>query len=199
MFMITYQDFLRKNSFSFEEVLAITRGSLVADPPDGFVARLPAPPFLMLDRISLIESVGNGGKIIAEQDVRLDAWYFQCHFIGDPVQPGCLGVDAIWQLLGFFCAWRGSLGAGRALGCGDVSFRGQIRPFNKLVRYEIDVRRYYQLKNAGASMVVGDGRVYVDDDLIYTVSQAKAGIFKDIAYPDYPNRSKHSVGGIMQK
>lgn len=197
--MITYAEFLQKHSFGFEEILAFSRGSLISDPPAGFEARLPAPPFLMMDRITLIESKGNAGKVIAEQDIRLDAWYFQCHFTGDPVQPGCLGVDAIWQLLGFFCVWRGALGTGRALGCGEVVFNGQIRPFNKVVRYEIDVRRYSQMKESGASLVVGDGRVYVDDELIYTVGQTRTGIFKDITYPDYPNRSRHCVGGIMQK
>lgn len=197
--MITYQEFLQKKSFTFEEILAFSRGSLINDPPPGFGSRLPAPPFLMMDRITLIESSGNTGKIIAEQDIRLDAWYFQCHFTSDPVQPGCLGVDAIWQLLGFFCVWRGALGTGRALGCGEVVFNGQIRPFNKLIRFEIDVRRYSQLKESGSSVVIGDGRLYVDDELIYTVGQAKTGIFKDIAYPDYPNRSKNSVGGIMQR
>lgn len=194
---MTYQEFLRKNSFNFEEILAFTHGALISDPPSEMQARLPAPPFLMMDRITCIESSGSGGRIIAEQDVRLDAWYFQCHFLGDPVQPGCLGVDAIWQLLGFFCVWRGALGTGRALGCGEVSFNGQIRPFNKCVRYEIDVRRYSQLKDSGSSVVIGDGRVYVDNELIYTVGQARTGIFKDIAYRDYPNRSKYSTGGIM--
>jgi len=195
--MILYQNFLQKKSFSFEEILAFSRGSLVSDPPEGFEARLPAPPFLMVDRITNVESKGTMGKIIAEQDVRLDAWYFQCHFTADPVQPGCLGVDAIWQLLGFFCVWRGALGSGRALGCGEVVFNGQIRPFNKTIRYEVDIRRYSHLKDSGASVAVGDGRVYVDDELIYTVGQARTGIFKDIAYPDYPARSKNSIGGIM--
>ena len=197
--MITYQEFLERNSFNFREILAFSHGRLVTDPPPHFEARLPAPPFLMVDRIKLLESSGKGGKIIAEQDVRLDAWYFQCHFAGDPVQPGCLGVDAIWQLLGFFCVWRGALGSGRALGCSEVSFNGQIRPYNKIVRFEIDVRRYSQLKESGASVVIGDGRIYVDDELIATVAQARTGVFKDIAYRDYPSRSKHSVGGIMQK
>jgi 3-hydroxyacyl-[acyl-carrier protein] dehydratase/trans-2-decenoyl-[acyl-carrier protein] isomerase len=197
--MITYQEFLQKKSFTFEEILAFSYGTLISDTPAGLEARLPAPPFLMVDRITRIESAGNTGKIIAEQDVRLDAWYFQCHFLGDPVQPGCLGVDAIWQLLGFFCVWRGSLGTGRALGCGEVVFNGQIRPFNKCIRFEIDVRRYSQLKESGASMVIGDGRIFVDDEQIATVGQARTGIFNDIRYPDYPNRSKNSTGGIMQR
>ena len=195
--MMTYQAFLQKKSFNFEEILAFVYGTLVSDPPGHFEARLPAPPFLMMDRITLLEADGRGGRIVAEQDIRLDAWYFQCHFPGDPVQPGCLGVDAIWQLLGFYCIWRGALGTGRALGCGEVSFNGQIRPYNRCVRFEIDVRRYSHLKDSGASLIVGDGRIFVDDEQIATVSQARTGIFKDIRYPDYPRRSKHSVGGMM--
>jgi 3-hydroxyacyl-[acyl-carrier protein] dehydratase/trans-2-decenoyl-[acyl-carrier protein] isomerase len=197
--MMTYQEFRQKKSFNLEELLAFSYGTLVTDPPEHFQARLPAPPFLMMDRITLIESSGKGGRVVAEQDVRLDAWYFQCHFPGDPVQPGCLGVDAIWQLLGFFCVWNGGMGTGRALGCGDVVFNGQIRPFNKCIRFEVDVRRYSQLKDSGASIGIGDGRIYVDDELIATVGQARTGIFKDIAYRDYPRRSKHSVGGIMER
>jgi 3-hydroxyacyl-[acyl-carrier protein] dehydratase / trans-2-decenoyl-[acyl-carrier protein] isomerase len=153
----------------------------------------------MVDRISLISTDGSKGRIIAEQDIRLDAWYFQCHMPGDPVQPGCLGVDAIWQLLGFYCIWRGAGGSGRALGCADVSFNGQIRPFNKCVRFEIDVRRFSRLKESGASVVIGDGRIYVDDELIATVAQARTGVFKDITYRDYPLRSKNSTGGIMER
>ena len=194
-----YQEFLKRDHFNFEEILAFAYGTLVTDPPADFDARLPAPPFLMIDRILKIESDGKQGRVIAEQDIRIDAWYFQCHFPGDPVQPGCLCVDAIWQLLGFFCVWSSSLGTGRALGCGDVAFNGQIRPFNKCVRYEVDVRRYSRLKESGAGIVIGDGRIYVDDELIATVGQARTGVFKDIAYKDYPLRSKHSVGGIMER
>jgi 3-hydroxyacyl-[acyl-carrier protein] dehydratase/trans-2-decenoyl-[acyl-carrier protein] isomerase len=196
---MTYEEFLKRDHFNFEELLAFAYGTLISDPPQDFDAKLPLPPFLMLDRILLIESDGKQGKIIAEQDIRLDAWYFHCHFLRDPVQPGCLGVDAIWQLLGFFCIWRGSLGTGRALGCSDVTFNGQIRPFNRCARFEVDVRRYSRLKESGASIVIGDGRIYIDDELIATVTQARTGIFKDIAYKDYPLRSKFSVGGIMEK
>jgi 3-hydroxyacyl-[acyl-carrier protein] dehydratase/trans-2-decenoyl-[acyl-carrier protein] isomerase len=106
-------------------------------------------------------------------------------------------VDAVWQLLGVYCIWHGAVGSGRALGCGEISFNGQIRPFNKLVRYEIDIRRYSRLKESGAAVVIGDGRIYVDDELIATVEQAKVGIFKDIAYRDYPLRSPNSIGGMM--
>ncbi len=194
-----YQEFLNRDHFNFEEVLAFAYGKLVDDPPGDFDAKFPVPPFLMVDRILSIESNGKQGKIIAELDIKLDAWYFQCHFPGDPVQPGCLGVDAIWQLLGFFCVWRGALGTGRALGCGDVAFNGQIRPFNKCARFEVDVRRYSLLKESGASIVIGDGRIFIDNELIATVGQARTGVFKDIAYKDYPLRSKHSIGGIMER
>jgi 3-hydroxyacyl-[acyl-carrier protein] dehydratase / trans-2-decenoyl-[acyl-carrier protein] isomerase len=196
---MNYKEFTGRDHFNFEELMAFAYGTLVTDPPADFDARLPAPPFLMLDRILKIESDGKQGRVIAEQDIRMDAWYFQCHFPGDPVQPGCLCVDAIWQLLGFFCVWSGSLGTGRALGCGDVAFNGQIRPFNKCVRYEVDVRRYSRLKESGAGIVIGDGLIYVDNELIATVGQARTGDFKDIAYKDYPLRSKHSVGGIMER
>lgn len=196
---MNYKEFTERDHFNFEELLACAYGKLVTDPPAGFDARIPAPPFLMVDRILSIESDGKQGKIIAEQDIRLDAWYFQCHMPGDPVQPGCLCVDAVWQLLGFYCLCRGALGSGRALGCAGVTFNGQIRPFNKCVRYEIDVRRYSRLKESGAGIVIGDGRIYVDDELIANVNQARTGVFKDIAYKDYPLRSKNSVGGIIER
>ncbi len=153
----------------------------------------------MVDRVLEIERRGARGKMIAEKDVHLDEWFFQCHFAGDPVQPGCLGVDAIWQLLGFYCVCCGSRGYGRALGCKEVAFDGQIRPHNEKVRYEIEVRRYSVLQGGDASLIVGNGRVLVDDELIYTVQDAKVGVFTGIAYPDYPNKSKNAVGGIMQR
>jgi len=193
-----YVEFMERDYFELKDLLAFSHGTLVEDPPDGFDARLPAPPFLMMDRITSFKTNGNRGSIVAEQDINLDAWYFQCHFRGDPVQPGCLCVDAIWQLLGFYCVWRGSLGAGRALGCAEVSFDGQIRPYNKCVRYEIKVKRYFQQKESGASVVVGDGSVFVDDELIAVVKQARSGVFSGITYPDYPHRSQNSVGGMVK-
>lgn len=196
--MMTYSEFQGRNHFEFAELLAFAYGNLVEDPPEGFSARLPAPPFLMFDRITSLEGSGRTGHMVAELDVRLDAWFFQCHFCGDPVKPGCLSVDAIWQLLGFFCVWRGSPGNGRALGCGEIFFNGQIRPFNKLVRYEVDIRRYARLKDSGAGIVIGDGRIYVDGELIAEMKQARTGVFRGIAYPDYPRRSRNSVGGVMR-
>jgi 3-hydroxyacyl-[acyl-carrier protein] dehydratase/trans-2-decenoyl-[acyl-carrier protein] isomerase len=138
---MNYQEFQSRTAFSHEELVAVAYGSLIDDLPEDCDARLPAPPFLMVDRVLSFSSAGPHGSIAAEQDIRFDAWYFQCHMPGDPVQPGCLCVDAVWQLLGFYCIWRGALGSGRALGCGEVAFNGQVRPFNRLVRYEIDVKR----------------------------------------------------------
>jgi 3-hydroxyacyl-[acyl-carrier protein] dehydratase/trans-2-decenoyl-[acyl-carrier protein] isomerase len=195
---MTYDEFKKCSRFGLEELIAFAYGTLVEDPPEGFAARLPAPPFLMMDRILEISGDGRQGRIVAEQEIRLDAWYFQCHMPGDPVQPGCLCVDAIWQLLGFFCVWRGALGSGRALGCGEVVFGGQIRPFNRLVRYEIEVRRFTQLKESGASIVIGEGRVSVDGEEIAEIHGARTGVFKGIAYPDYPRRSANAVGGRMK-
>lgn len=194
---MTYSEFRAREAFGLEDLIAFSYGNLVENPPADFDARLPAPPFLMVDRVLAFKTQGRQGSITAEQDIRMDAWYFQCHMPGDPVQPGCLCVDAVWQLLGFYCVWRGALGSGRALGCGEVTFNGQVRPFNKVLRYEIAVRRFSQLKDSGASIVIGDGLVFVDNELIAEVRQARTGVFRDIAYPDYPRRSRNAVGGIM--
>ena len=194
-----YDDFCAQKSFAKDELLAMSHGTLIDDPPAAFKVRLPAPPMLMIDRILEIRRDGARGRIVAERDVNLDDWFFQCHFLGDPVQPGCLGVDGVWQLLGFYCGWCGGLGSGRALGCGEVEFFGQIRPHDGVMRYEITVKRYTELKNAGASMVVGDGTVLIDDEEIYTVKGARVGLFRDIDYPDYPFESENSKGGRMER
>ena len=195
---MTYKEFLERSYFTKEELIAHAYGRLVADPPNEF-SRLPAPPFLMIDRISEIVRNGPRGKMVAEKDVRIDEWFFQCHFNGDPVQPGCLGVDAIWQLLGFYCVCAGSKGYGRALGCKEVSFDGQIRPHNSLVRYEIEVRRYTVLQGGHTSLVIANGNVIVDGEHIYTIKDAKVGVFSGIAYTDYPYKGENSVGGIMKR
>ena len=193
-----YAEFLEKTTFSRAELLGLSQGNLVADPPAEFV-RLPAPPMLMFDRVVELERAGPRGRIVAEQDIGLADWFFQCHFRGDPVQPGCLGVDAIWQLVGLYCAAAGGKGSGRALGCKEVEFAGQIRPHNKLVRYEVDIRRFSILKESGCAVAIGNGRVLVDGEAIYTVKDAKVGLFFGIAYPDYPARSANAVGGIMDR
>lgn len=197
--MMSYKEFRERQSFDLEHLIAMSYGRLVYDPPEYFDARLPAPPFLMVDRILSMTVEERGGHITAEQDIRIDSWYFQCHMPGDPVQPGCLSVDAIWQLLGFYCAWRGGQGTGRALGCGEVLFNGQIRPYNKRVRYEVDVRRFSHLKESGASIIIGDGNILVDGELIASVRQARTGVFKGLSYRDYPRKSANSVGGMIER
>ncbi len=194
-----YDEFKSRDQFDQSELLAFAYGRLVEDAPSGLKARLPTPPMLMVDRVLEISARGARGKIVAERDVNLDDWFFQCHFQGDPVQPGCLGLDGVWQLLGFYCNWRGGLGSGRALGCGEVEFFGQIRPHDAVIRYEIQVKRYTELQNAGASMVIGDARLLVDDDEIYTIQGARVGLFRDIDYPDYPLPSANSRGGRMER
>jgi 3-hydroxyacyl-[acyl-carrier protein] dehydratase/trans-2-decenoyl-[acyl-carrier protein] isomerase len=196
---VTYEEFLSRKSFAREDLLAFANGTLVSDAPEHFEARLPLPPMLMLDRVLEIQRQGTRGRIVAERDVSLDDWFFTCHFRGDPVQPGCLGLDGVWQLLGFFCVQSGGLGAGRALGCGEVEFFGQIRPHDGCVRTEIDVRRYTEIAHAGATMVLGDATVLVDDEPVYTIKRAKVGTFRDILYADYPHPSERSRGGRMAR
>ena len=192
-----YADYLKKESLSKEEIMAISWGSLVEDPPEDGLANLPAPPMLMVDRVVSIEHKGNRGRIVAEQDVHLDAWFFQCHFRNDPVQPGCLGVDAVWQLIGLYAGLRGAKGFGRALGVKEVEFQGQIRPHNEIVRYEVAIRRYAELPASNSAVAIGNAEVFVDDDLIYTLTDAKVGIFRGIQYADYPHHSAQSRGGKM--
>jgi 3-hydroxyacyl-[acyl-carrier protein] dehydratase/trans-2-decenoyl-[acyl-carrier protein] isomerase len=195
---VKYAEFQARDHFAQDELLAFAHGRAIDDPPAGFGARLPMPPMLMLDRITEIRRDGSRGRVVGERDVRLDDWFFQCHFLGDPVQPGCLGVDGVWQLLGFFCAWAGGLGAGRALGCGEVDFSGQIRPRDGCVRTEVDVRRYTEHEKAGAAMVIGDATLSVNGEAIYRVERARVGTFQGIAYPDYPAASPNSRGGSMR-
>ena len=194
---MTYEEFQARSHFSEEEVLAIAHGRLIDDAPPGCKARLPLPPMLMVDRIEHVSRKGNRGQMIAERDVRLDDWFFQCHFLGDPVQPGCLGVDGVWQLLGLYCSWNGALGSGRALGCAEVEFSGQIRPHDEVVRYEIDIVRYQDLPKSGSAITIGDAQVLVDGEVIYEIKRAKVGVFQDIDYADYPWPSEHSRGGRM--
>jgi 3-hydroxyacyl-[acyl-carrier protein] dehydratase/trans-2-decenoyl-[acyl-carrier protein] isomerase len=197
--MLKHVEFKSRQAFTQEELLAFAYGRLIEDPPEGFRARLPVPPMLMVDRIDEISGDKSRGRISASRDVRLDDWFFHCHFLGDPVQPGCLGLDGVWQLLGFYCNWRGGVGAGRALGCGEVEFFGQIRPHDGIMRYEITIKRYTELKNAGAAMVIGDGSVLIDDEEIYTIKGARVGLFQGIDYPDYPFESENARGGRMER
>jgi 3-hydroxyacyl-[acyl-carrier protein] dehydratase/trans-2-decenoyl-[acyl-carrier protein] isomerase len=193
-----YTDFLSCERLAFAELLALSQGNLVNDPPGEFV-RLPAPPLLMIDRVTQIERRGSQGLVVAERDVRLDDWFFQCHFRGDPVQPGCLGLDAVWQLVGLYAALAGGVGSGRALGCREVQFFGQIRPHDRCVRYEVEIRRFSILKQSGAALAIADGRVLVDGALIYQISAAKVGLFRGLAYADYPHRGPRARGGVLDR
>ena len=195
-----YSEFLERTHFTKNEILAHGRGRLISDPPSTDMARLPTPPFLMFDRITKLEKTGNSGIIQAEQDINVDAWYFQCHFDGDPVQPGCLGLDSVWQLIGFYCITAGALGSGRALGCDSVEFVGQIRPHDKLVRYEVKIRRFTMLKGTGSAIAIGDATVFTNNEAIYNIKGARVGCFTNIAYRDYPNPdAPNSRGGIMER
>jgi 3-hydroxyacyl-[acyl-carrier protein] dehydratase/trans-2-decenoyl-[acyl-carrier protein] isomerase len=161
-------------SYSYDDLLKSGRGELFG--PGN--AQLPAPPMLMLDRISEISLDGGPhkrGQVVAELDVRPDLWFFQCHFPGDPVMPGCLGLDAMWQLVGFWLGWSGSPGRGRALGVGELKLAGQVMPNAKLVRYEIDIRRAIRSKLV---MGIADGSVFVDGEKIYQAKDLKVGLFK---------------------
>ncbi len=193
-----YAEYLERSTFSKEELFGLAQGNLVEDAPAEFI-RLPAPPMLMIDRVVELRRDGARGRIVGEQDIHFDDWFFQCHFRGDPVQPGCLGVDAVWQLVGLYCSTAGAPGSGRALGCKEVEFSGQIRPYDKVVRYEVDIRRYSELKESGSAVAIGTAKVFVDGEHIYTVKDAKVGMFRGIAYPDYPARSQNSKGGIMDR
>lgn len=190
-----YTDILKKNSFSKEELLAFAYGTLCQDIPED-TGRLPLPPMLMIDRITTLSREPNNAFLIAERDIRLDDWFFHCHFLGDPVQPGCLGVDAVWQLLGFFCVVSGAQGTGRALGCKEVNFFGQIRPHNGIVRYEVEIRRYQTKPSDRTAVVIGSGKVFVDNEQIYEIKDAKVGTFNGIKYRNYPFPGPNSKGGV---
>ncbi|HRO02323.1 MAG TPA: bifunctional 3-hydroxydecanoyl-ACP dehydratase/trans-2-decenoyl-ACP isomerase [Terricaulis sp.] len=163
----------RPSSLSYEDLISSGEGDW-AGPGN---AQLPLPPMLMFDRIPSITIDGGAhgkGKVIAEYDINPERWFFECHFKGDPVMPGCLGLDAMWQLVGFFMCWAGSPGRGRALGVGEVQFRGQITPKTKLVTYEIDMKRVIQ---RSLHMGIGDGVVKADGVPIYTAKDLKVGLF----------------------
>jgi 3-hydroxyacyl-[acyl-carrier protein] dehydratase / trans-2-decenoyl-[acyl-carrier protein] isomerase len=164
----------RQNSFSYEDLLACGRGELFGEGN----AQLPLPPLLMFDRISEIaEQGGEHGKglIRAELEMKPDLWFFACHFKGDPVMPGCLGVDGLWQLLGFFLGWLGAPGRGRALGAGEIKLSGQVLPTMKKLVYGIDIKRVMRSKLV---LGIADGWLSADGEVIYRASDLKVGLFK---------------------
>jgi 3-hydroxyacyl-[acyl-carrier protein] dehydratase/trans-2-decenoyl-[acyl-carrier protein] isomerase len=163
----------RPSALTYEDLIASGEGHMFG----AGNAQLPLPPMLMFDRITHISTEGGAfekGQVIAEFDINPERWFFECHFRGDPVMPGCLGLDAMWQLVGFFMGWSGSPGRGRALGVGEVQLRGQITPVTKLVRYEIDMKRVIR---RSLHMGIGDGVVFADGVPIYSAKDLKVGLF----------------------
>jgi 3-hydroxyacyl-[acyl-carrier protein] dehydratase/trans-2-decenoyl-[acyl-carrier protein] isomerase len=164
----------QQSSYDKEQLVACGLGELFG--PGN--AQLPLDNMLMLDRIAHISSDGGEkgkGEIIAELDIRPDLWFFDCHFRGDPVMPGCLGLDAMWQLVGFFLGWRGNPGRGRALGAGEIKFTGEILPSASKVTYNITMKRVIERR---LIMGIADGTVSVDGEVIYTAKDLRVGLFK---------------------
>lgn len=164
----------RQNSFSYEELIECAKGKLFG--PGN--AQLPLPPMLMMDRIvTITEDGGELGKgyILAEFDITPDRWFFDCHFQGDPVMPGCLGLDAMWQLVGFFLGWMGAPGKGRALGVGEVKLFEQVLPTAKKVTYEINLKRVIMRRLV---MGIADGLMKVDGNPAAEVRDMKVGLFQ---------------------
>ncbi|MBY8976539.1 bifunctional 3-hydroxydecanoyl-ACP dehydratase/trans-2-decenoyl-ACP isomerase [Rhodobacteraceae bacterium NNCM2] len=165
----------RANSYDFEGLMSCARGELFG--PGN--AQLPAPPMLMFDRITSITLEGGAhgkGQVVAELDVKEDLWFFGCHFINDPVMPGCLGLDALWQLTGFWLGWSGMPGRGRALGVGEVKFSGMVTPAGKLVRYIVDIKRVIDRK---LKLGIADGTMELDGESVYVVKDMRVGLFQD--------------------
>lgn len=163
----------QKSSYSYDEILSCGHGQLFG--PGN--ARLPLPPMLMFDRITNVSLEGGAhgkGIIEAEFDIKPDLWFFECHFESDPVMPGCLGLDALWQLLGFYLGWTGAPGSGRALGLGELKLTGQVLPSTKLVQYRVDLRRVINRKLV---LGIGDGTMLADGKVIYEAKDLKVGLF----------------------
>ena len=168
--------FVPKSSYSKNELIDCSNGILFTKPGDG---RLPSDNMLMFDEIVDINNSGgefNKGSVVANLNINPDLWFFDCHFKEDPVMPGCLGLDAMWQLLGFYLLWSGLPGIGRALGAEKVKFFGQVLPNTKLVRYELDIKRVI---NRGAVLGLANGKMFVDDRQIYSAEKLKVGLFDD--------------------
>ena len=166
---------MKKNSYSYDELINCGEGKLFG--PGN--AKLPLPPMLMFDRITEIndnKGAFNKGLIKAELDIRKNLWFFECHFKGDPVMPGCLGLDAMWQLVGFYLGWIGNPGKGRALGVGTVKFTGEVLQNVKLVRYEIDMKKI--MSPGGTTVGLANGIVLADEKKIYSAESLKVGLFK---------------------
>ena len=165
----------KKHSFKYEELISCANGELFG--PGN--AKLPLPPMLMFNRITNIQEIKgkfNKGLVEAELDIKDKMWFFDCHFKGDPVMPGCLGLDAMWQLVGFFLGWIGEPGKGRALGVNSVKFTGEVLKNVKITKYQVDVKRI--LKKERAVVGLADGILYADNKIIYEAENLKVGLFK---------------------
>ena len=165
----------KKNSFTYDELISCADGDMFGLGN----ARLPSPPMLMFNRITKITENGgqyNKGYIEAELDIKKNLWFFDCHFKSDPVMPGCLGLDAMWQLVGFFLGWIGNPGKGRALGVGEVKFTGEVLKNVKKAVYEINMKKI--LKKDGATVGLANGILLADEKQIYTTENLKVGLFK---------------------
>ncbi len=165
----------RKNSYNYEDLISCANGKMFG----AGNARLPYPPMLMFDRITKITEDGgkhDKGYIVAELDIKKDLWFFDCHFKTDPVMPGCLGLDAMWQLVGFFLGWMGNPGKGRALGAGEVKFTGEVLQDNLLAKYIIEIKRI--IKKGETTVGLADGELLIDEKKIYNTKNLKVGLFK---------------------
>jgi 3-hydroxyacyl-[acyl-carrier protein] dehydratase/trans-2-decenoyl-[acyl-carrier protein] isomerase len=164
----------KKSSYNLDELITCAKGELFGTGN----AQLPLPPMLMFSRITNVnESDGpyKNGQIIAELDINPNLWFFDCHFLNDPVMPGCLGLDAMWQLLGFYLGWLGKPGKGRALGAGEVKFSGQVTKESKLLTYQVDISRVIC---RSFTMGIADAHMICDNKLIYTAKTLKVGLFE---------------------
>ena len=165
----------KKNSYNYEELINCANGKLFGEGN----AKLPLPPMLMFDKITNIQ-VGKGkfnkGLVEAELEIIEKMWFFDCHFKEDPVMPGCLGLDAMWQLVGFFLGWLGEPGKGRALGVNSVKFTGEVLKNVKIAKYKVDMKRV--LKKENAVVGLADGMVFADNKIIYEAENLKVGLFK---------------------
>ncbi len=163
-----------KDAFTYEDLIACAEGKLFG----AGNAQLPMPPMLMFNKISKIDTEGglhSKGQVIAEMSISKDSWFFDCHFRGDPVMPGCLGLDALWQLLGFYLGWLGQPGKGRALGVGEVKFFGMITPKIKRLEYIVNIRK---LITRNLTLGVADGDLYADGEKVYSAENLKVGLFE---------------------